>query len=243
MSNLAVIPPADTEEYYRRMGSSLEEKLFFLDRIPQDVAVFGDYGCGPEKTILRATVLRRGGCILAALGYEPFAETSDRFPYSIHKTWSTWAERFTTWGRRGKSCLILSSVVHEVLSQGHTFKDWWSKEIAPLKADYIVIRDMACDHEAKAQPAPEWATEKTRADWLQAMLKYRYTDDIQKEQAEDYFALTAQQWHNYCTIGTGYELVYFDHHSLPYWREQWKKDFDLDIPDPTHIKIILKRKA
>lgn len=241
MSNLAVIPPANTEEYYRRMGSSLEEKLFFLDRIPQDVSVFGDYGCGPDHHVLSA-IRHRGGRWAFMIGYEPAYDVTGT-DARVHQTWSAFANHFNVWAKRNKSCLILSSVVHEVLSQGHTFKDWWSKEIAPLKADYIVIRDMACDHEAKTQPAPEWATEKTRADWLQAMLKYRYTDDIQKEQAEDYFALSAQQWHNYCTIGTGYELVYFDHHSLPYWREQWKKDFDLDIPDPTHIKIILKRKA
>ena len=40
-----------------------------------------------------------------------------------------------------------------------------------------------------------------------------------------------------------YEIVYLDHLTLPFTAWQIKKDFDISLTTPTHIKLILKRKG
>lgn len=250
--------------YYTRLGSSIEEKLFFLSRIPSEVTVFADFGCGDGK-LLAAINERRVGtqftlgydrnakALPEALDcYEQFTSSLDLFKVAIMRQ-----QRL---GR--KVCLILSSVIHELLSQGIGWGSIWNM-VRDLNPDYIVIRDMACTNEAKRQPAGLMANTmlnvddrftdialygtngtfefQSHADFLQALLKYRYTENIRAEIEEDYFSLTSEQWHNIVTIGSGYKLHHFDHHSVPWHRENWKRDFGLDIEDPTHIKIILKK--
>ena len=42
-------------------------------------------------------------------------------------------------------------------------------------------------------------------------------------------------------IPDNYQVTFFDHFTLPYIAWQIKKDFDIDLNIPTHMKIILKR--
>ena len=41
-------------------------------------------------------------------------------------------------------------------------------------------------------------------------------------------------------IPVHYEVVYFEHYTLPFLREQVWKDFGFTLSDPTHAKILLK---
>lgn len=258
VNNVLALPPA----YYERLGSSLEEKLFFLDRIPKDVTVFADFGCGDGR--LLANVAERRANVHFTLGYDRNADVLRTNSPTSHWTPSlaTFEARIQALRKQGhKVCLILSSVVHEVLSQGLSWFKFWAM-IRGLGCDFVAIRDMACSIDAKSDTSQRgheaairtgllddillYGTEGTfefqnRADFLQALLKYRYTENLHAELAEDYFALSSEQWLNLTNVGSGYTVQHFDHHSVPWHRENWKRDFGLDIEDPTHIKIILKK--
>lgn len=248
-------------KYYERLGSSLEEKLFFISRIPSDVTVFADFGCGDGR--LLANLAERRHCDFQ-IGYDINAkalpEADTHSIYTAHL--GLFAAAVLRQQRLGrKVCLILSSVVHEVLSQGRNWFKFWN-DIRTINPDWIVIRDMACSLEAQIAPAgpearhleadPRMANSllynadvpgmfSTRAEMLEALLKYRYSENMKQELDETYFPLAAEQWLNLTNVGSGYQIQHFDHHSVPWHRENWKRDFGMDIEDPTHIKIILKK--
>lgn len=261
--------PSNVETYYSRMGSSMRDKLFFLERIPQDVTVFADFGCG-DGELLSYVGFERKGPNTILLGYD---RSADALELARHKNpdglWTPSYEyfkaRLDSYHRVGrKSCLILSSVVHEVLTQiGPTgwFRFW--SMIRSLGCTYIAIRDMAVELDTMTQPVDgtimstlaanplmsqvllygvqEPGIFASRADMLQGLLKYRYEDDLHKELDENYFPLSSEQWLNLTNIGSGYAVRHFDHYSLPFNRAKWFQDFGLNIPDATHIKLILKR--
>lgn len=256
-NNVVPLHPAD---YYSRLGSSLEEKLFFLDRIPSDVTVFADWGCADGR-LLAAVAERRDvqytiGFDLQASALPPGPYANQTFTDQLH----LFAHAIYRQKRLGrKVCLVLSSVVHEILSQGTSWHSFW-KIVREIGADYIAIRDMACELDATFRSpivtnleaddrmaasllynVREVGQFSTQAEMLEALLKYRYTENMQAELQESYFALAAEQWLNLCNVGSGYQVTHFDHHSVAWHRQNWKQDFGLDIEDPTHVKIILKR--
>jgi len=256
--------PTDVSKYYRRMESSMPDKLFFVERLPHDVTVFADFGCG-DGSLLDFVILERPTC-RAAIGYDiskdALRRASAKNPDGFWTpSFAAFGARIDRWKREGhKVCLVLSSVVHEVLASPAGFIAFW-RMLRALECDYIAIRDMACEIDAFSSPAVDqdrllesglmrdvvlYGTGgnfafQNRAEMLQALLKYRYEDDIHKELAENYFPLSAEQWLNATTIGSGYQLMHFDHYSLPFNRERWFDDFGVNVPDPTHIKILLKR--
>lgn len=58
---------------------------------------------------------------------------------------------------------------------------------------------------------------------------------------ENYFPHTIEEFLN--KIPDYYEIVYFEHYTLPFIREQVRKDFGVQLTDPTHGKILLRYKA
>jgi|GEM_PF-5719969 len=42
-------------------------------------------------------------------------------------------------------------------------------------------------------------------------------------------------------VPSNYKVVYDDHYVLPFLRQQVKKDFDIEIEESTHAKLIIKK--
>jgi hypothetical protein len=78
-----------------------------------------------------------------------------------------------------------------------------------------------------------------RAEFLEALLKCDYRDNWENEWAERYFPLTADQWVNFTTIGSGYKLRHFEHSGLPFFQNKWKERYGIYVPDSTHVKLLL----
>lgn len=249
--------------YFERLGSSLEEKIFFLSRIPSEVTVFADFGCGDGRLLAEVETRRKTDALLGYDHHPSAFETCYGKTTQFTNSLPLFVMRLEAQRRAGhKICLILSSVVHEVLSQGTSWFKFW-KLIREFNPDYIAIRDMACSIDATVKgPRSNMAMQlegddrmaasllyntaetgmfTTQAEVLEALLKYHYTENMQQELDESYFPLAAEQWFNLTNVGSGYQISYFDHHSVQWHRENWKRDFGLDIEDPTHIKIILKK--
>lgn len=71
------------------------------------------------------------------------------------------------------------------------------------------------------------------------LLKHSYIDNWDREVRENYFPITLQDL--YAAIPNDYDILYEDHNTIVYLTEIWEKEFDIDIKDKTHIKLILKR--
>lgn len=268
------VTPENLTAYTERLRDSMADKLFFIERIPSDVTVFADFGCA-DGALLREVHLHRRdwpqGFKGVYIGYDhnptmiakaKQSRAVGNFEYTAD--YHMFAARLNRHHRQGKkSCLILSSVVHEVLSQRPgDFLTFWHL-LKHLGCEYIAVRDMAVGADALARgPGVEDAeavyrdpnmahflslgvekpgTFSNRAEFLEGLLKADYRDNWQNEYAERYFPLTAEQWLNYTTVGSGYKLRHFEHSALPYLQHHWAERYGVFVPDPTHIKLILQK--
>lgn len=265
--------PADIAAYNNRLRHSMADKLFFVDRIPHDVTVFADFGCADGHLLREVHMERRewpGGWDGVYIGYDhnpamvvaaKARRTMGRFEFTdSYPMFAARVERYHHEGR--KVCLVLSSVVHEVLSQRpDEFVPFWHL-LKRLGCEYIAIRDMAVEADAFRQSPGEDAEAayrdphvahfltygveepgsfKHRAEFLEGLLKADYRDNWENEYAERYFPLTSEQWLNFTTVGSGYRLRHFEHTPLPFLQQKWKERYGIHVPDPTHIKMILQK--
>lgn len=263
------------EAYVSRLRSSTPDKLFFLSKLPPEVTVFADFGCADGHLLREVHLERRetpDGWDGVYIGYDHDAAMveaarSRRVPGQFEFTadFAMFSARIERHHRQGrKSCLILSSVVHEVLSQepGMFLRFWLS--VKSLGCHYVAIRDMAVEEGAYRKPVAkaeinaalededlghflrhgtkEAMVFQNRAEFLEGLLKCRYEDKA-REYAESYFPLTSEQWLNWTTIGSGYKLRHFEHTPLLFLQRWWAEKFGLFIPDPTHVKLLLQKEA
>ena len=71
------------------------------------------------------------------------------------------------------------------------------------------------------------------------LLKYRYTDNWEREVRENYLPISVEEIMGKITgSGAGYRLTYFDHYILPFIARSVKRDFDIALKDYTHVKYI-----
>ncbi len=84
-----------------------------------------------------------------------------------------------------------------------------------------------------------WGKVESERDLIHYLLKYSYTENWEREVRENYLALTLEEFKEH--IPENYQITYFDHFTLPYIAWQIKKDFDIELKAPTHLKIILKK--
>ena len=144
--------------YNKEMQKGMEDKLFFIDRLPQDQDyVFVDFGCADGTMINALTELYADNKDNHYVGYDisetmiDIAKTNYHGPYGanvrFHSNWKDVQEHINimkeTWGDKYKFVLILSSVIHEVYSYGdvHSIHDFWDHTVNS-DFDYIIVRDM-----------------------------------------------------------------------------------------------------
>lgn len=265
---------ADIVGYKARLRHSMAEKVFFLGKVPADVTVFADFGCA-DGSLLREVQKERldypQGWQTSYIGYDHSPDmvsaAKHRRPNADFELTSSFPmfrarlERHHAMGH--KVCLILSSVVHEVMSQEPgTFARFW-QALLDLGCEFIAVRDMAVEDATYTIPVSTEEAEKAlrceamghfalygtqtpgqfahRAEFLEGLLKSGYRDNWENEYKERYFPLTAEQWLNYTTIGTGYALRHFDHSPLPYLQQRWWEQYGLHVPDATHVKLLLQK--
>ena len=85
-----------------------------------------------------------------------------------------------------------------------------------------------------------WGKISTQRDLVHYLLKYKYTENWEREVRENYVPITLEQLLE--IIPEGYEVTYLNHFTLPYTAWQIKSDFGIELTTPTHIKLILRRK-
>lgn len=148
----------DLDGYNKQMAKDIvmNDKLFFLDEIEEEkFSVIVDFGCADG--ILLTKLYERNKAKMY-IGYDISEEmislAKSKFEYqdagNVLFT-SNWKEVETILAKNmitlnsGKSCLVLSSVIHEVYSYAKSdddIKEFWHRTIESSLFDYIVIRDM-----------------------------------------------------------------------------------------------------
>lgn len=240
----------ELDAYTSSLRKSMDEKLFFADRLPKDVDMFVDFGCA-DGSLLRDLGKRRYALIL---GYDRNADMVERsrangvYAYGDLEEFRAVVQRRHSVGF--KSCLILSSVCHEFLTEHYEHQLW--QLIDSFGCEYVAIRDMGVSEEAYRTPyLPKYFETlsirgcrhlfrlETRKDLIECFLKYRY--DSEREYSENYLPLPVEAYLE--AAQRNHRLLFWEHAGLPHLQRQWMQDVGFELNDPTHFKMLLQRKA
>jgi SAM-dependent methyltransferase len=263
---------ANVNYYNKEMQKGMEDKLFFLDRLPKnDNYVFVDFGCADGTMInaLASIFDSEKPSNKTYIGYDisetmiDIAKTNYHGPANADVIFTTnWADVEKKFNPYRKTVLILSSVIHEVYSYANDENDittFWNR-VLNTGFDYIIIRDM-CPSEDIDRKSVGWIEQRIRQLADRDMLNDFENEwgSISNNRNLIHFLLKYRwkvNWNrevheNYFPISTnllvqqfndGFNIYYFERFRLPWWEQCWKKDFDIKINDYTHVKAIFTKK-
>lgn len=243
----------DLSHYTEQMRKSLEEKTFFIDKIKADS--FLDYGCA-DGTLLK--YLQHIYPNYRYMGYDICKEMLRLANKDSHDIVFTDNLNLFDILRTENSAVILSSIIHEIYSYANPFA-FWEEIFETIKPKYIVIRDMMISSKQEVASNQEivenvrshadlkqledfeskWGTIDTNKNLLHYLLKYRYIENWERESVENYLPVTLERMIS--KIPSNYKITYLEHYTQPYLKEVVKKDFNIDLEQNTHIKIIIER--
>jgi hypothetical protein len=274
----------DLSSYNAGMTKPLLDKIFFADKV-DGAQLFIDYGCADGALIEFLSTLfpncyfigydeNPEMMVAAAKRFKCYPVEGDFSP--CEKGWTSGGQlHFTTnWAEVQrlvklnevsstvmKSCLILSSVVHEMYSYHKNIIDQLWQQIWDLRTDFIALRDMMVSDSAsrpsdrisvarirqryEVEPLREfesiWGSLNDNWSLTHFLLKYRYSSDEQwsREVRENYLPISVERL--LALVPTEYAPVFIEHFTLPFLREKVWEDFGIQLQEPSHLKMILKR--
>ena len=247
---------SDLNIYLTRMQRSILDKMFFMDKVFEPFQYILDFGCANGELIRAMKPMFPD---YSYIGYDISREMIEAAREHVPD-----AQFFDDWDQIGipfeKSLLNISSTIHEVYSYGEEadIATFWDR-VFGSGFQYVTIRDMMFA-QAEAYPVREEQLAAVResdcADLLDSfeevwgkitdqrqlahfLLKYKYTQNWEREVHENYFPLCTEELLQ--RIPDHYRLVYKDVFTLPYAAWQIWKDFGFTLTEHTHIKLILER--
>lgn len=262
LETVGSIPIKNIQSYIDGMGTSYQDKLFFLKKIKPDVIV--DFGCANGLILSK---INEYNSKIKLIGYDldksMLSSAKSNLPSDAILTdnWEIIKEELTKYK---SPALILSSVIHEVYSYSSsmTVKKFWQNQVFGGDFKWICIRDMIPSVSMNKKEKIEFeddvkkVREKSDPKYLRSfedrwgkidehyrrfihyLLKYKYVDNWKREVNENYLPVSLETVKK--KIPNTYRISYIDSFILPYLHDQVKKDFDVDIDHTTHTKIIIE---
>jgi SAM-dependent methyltransferase len=253
------------DSYNERMSASLIDKVFFADKIPLDISLIVDYGCADGFLL---NFIKRFFPDAILIGYdkdEKMIESakSNTDGIEFYSDWNEVLKRVNDIDHKGaQKAILASSLIHEVYAYGK-YEDilkFWD-DIYCGAFDYICVRDMMVSmsvdrpsdindivrvlrryHRTKAllDFQANWGSIENNKNLIHFLLKYRYMEpNWEREVKENYLPLYKEDFLS--NIPQEYDIIFYEHYTLPFLKEQVKKDMSVILKDPTHIKIIMKK--
>lgn len=255
-------PIANINKYNARMSRSIEDKTeFFLERL-EGVKTFVDYGSADGSVI---EYLQKDGRMddTYFVGYD-----IDQKMIDLAEKNCTKGVFFNDWrvvkdfisGCEGKTAVFAGSLIHEIYSylNEDQINDFWKELFGGF--DYVVIRDMmrttAWPQKADSKDVKKlltveknrtlvddhtavWGNITNRVNFNDFLLKYHYVDNWKRECNENYFPITLEELKR--RVPENYELIFEETYQIPFIKDMIKKDYDIDLKDTTHVKLIFRK--
>ena len=241
------------------MSKGLSDKLFFINKL-KELDLLVDFGCADGQLLNYISKVDDTKLIGYDLDTKMINISKKKYP-TIHFT-DNWNDVEELIKNNETNGILLSSIIHEVYSYSDkkTIDYFWDKQIFNPNFDYVIIRDMIpLDNYNNINTKDDdinkireksnsiklkefeniWGSietnYKTMLHWL---LKYRYEINWNREVKENYLPLSIESLKN--KIPPGWDIVFEEHYTYYFIKDQIKKDYDIDITLPTHLKIIIK---
>lgn len=258
--------------YNDGMAKSLDDKLFFVPIIGEEIRWFEDFGC-VDGTLLEAMDNLFNNPFTAEFplnkielaGYDMSSKmlelAEDKVPNAQLFNSKVPCHTFIDGASKG-SVLNLSSVLHEVNSYctEEEKNDFW-KAVRGGNYQYITIRDMVFNgwDEERAEYNDVYAVrEKGSLDkylkrfegiWGSINNKKNLVHFLLKYRyKQNWDREVKENYLGYSTddiiklVGDEYEVIYRKDYILPFLYNRVKEDFGIEIDTPTHTNLIFKRK-
>lgn len=250
------------DTYNARMASSIEDKMWFWDKVKHTTDCVVDYGCADASLLLR---INEEHPYQTLIGYDASDDMLARAKEKTKDTSICFVESIFE-PKMEETCLILSSVVHEIYSyQSKEDADFELGMLFDLGAKYIAIRDMgvrdvcysvetpvevlkqiyARDGIAKVASFEKYQGRISNwANCIHYLLKAPYDENWAREVEENYIPFTMNEVLALYNVDSPvkYDVAYFEAYTLPYVRERIARDYKIDFRAPTHYKLLLERR-
>lgn len=248
--------------YNKRMDKSFQDKMFFLDKIKDNVEAIVDFGCADGALIRHLSELTNTKLV----GYDSDYNMINIAKSKTNKDNCFFKEDFGEIIEEEiipqESLLNISSVIHEVYSylDSKDIEIFWNM-VLDSNFKYISIRDLCASESInrpsnindytkliqKAKPRflsdfeSVWGSVRENRNLVHYLLKYRFLENWDREVRENYFGLSLERLLSKISMDK-YEIIYFENYILPYTANKIKEDFDIELHDNTHVKLLLKKR-
>jgi hypothetical protein len=249
----------DYNTYNLGMKKSIRDKLFWEGLIDDHVTGICDFGCA-DGQLLAMVHSDFPEWSLYGVDNDPHMRdlATEVIPEAMVFDRLTAMCNITN---QDHQILSITSVIHEVYSycSEEEIDHFWD-DVFSIGYRYVAIREFALSRTVNgvtdindyqkllAKGFPEqiadfesiWGSVHDRKNMIHCLMKYRYLANWSREVRENYFPISLEDL--LAKIPDTYEIMYFNHFSLPFNREKIREDFGIELKDNTHVKLLLKRK-
>lgn len=252
--------------YNDRMRRSMWDKAFFMDKVPGTELIV-DYGCA-DGSLIRFLHSLFPSMRFIGFDIDPAMIAAANRERS-ENTWffsdaQEMMEKIRSIGiERRRIAVNFSSVLHEIFHYDCD-RDMITRIIKEIGPRYLVVRDMmyhsADDTAVISAQAQEqirsvlpmkqlqdfencWGSIAVRRNLAHLILKYKYTENWQRECEENYFSYTQEDLTALLDPDGAYAPILFSRYILPWCRYDAENNLGIDMGDEftTHFSLILSR--
>jgi hypothetical protein len=255
-----VIP--DQVKYNLGMRQSLVDKIYFVDKV--GAQTFIDYGCA-DGALLKFIRDLFPDNSRQLIGYDISdsqlaAARVDGENILFTKNWQEIQGLIKA--KSPPSCLCVSSIIHEIYSYGSAkdVEEFWNR-VWSNNFKYVAIRDM-CVSRTTSRLSDPIAVARIRqiydpaklAEWesiwgsiaenwslTHFLLTYQYNENWSREVHENYLPICFEDLLH--RIPHNYHPIHIEHYTLPFLRNRVRNDFNIELGDRTHLKLILEKRS
>ncbi len=254
---------SNVDNYVEGMQKSLDDKLFFVDKLDFDVIV--DFGCANGAFLSKLKKMKPN---VKIIGYDLDETMLSKARAELTEEdilTSNWDQVINEIQGYNSPLLNLSSVIHEVYSYSHpsVVKSFWEKQVFGGDFKWITIRDMipSCDIDKNQIEnfrndvkkvrkrankfylnsfEKRWGTiDDNYRTFCHFLLKYRYLENWEREVNENYLPVSLETLKK--KIPSNYKIQYEQDFIVPFIKDKVGQDFGVKITHSTHVKMIIKK--